>query len=115
MGIQKKNILEKTPTYILIFIQKITAKNMQDLIVFLQKNNFQMKRLTKNSQKKNLVLNITNSNFVLESDCVIPIQQLRNVVSFLKQSTNINGIFFQNQVLNLERIASLEEQTPLSL
>lgn len=94
MLMNKQDLLEKKKTYILIFIQKIAAKNIQDLIVFLQRNNFQMKRLTKNYNQKNLVLNITNSNFIIESHCNIQTKQLRDVVSFLKQSTNINGIFF---------------------
>lgn len=111
----KKNILEKKRIYILIFIHKIAPKIMQDLIVFLQKNNFNIKRITKNYNKKDLVLNITNSNFILESDCDINTQQLQNVVFFLKQHTNINGIFFKNQVLNVERISSLEEKAKLSL
>ena len=111
----QKNILEKKRIYILIFIHKIVPKTMQDLIVFLQKNNFNIKRITKNYNKKNIVLNITNSNFILESSCNINTQQLRNIVFSLKQHTNINGIFFKNQVLNVERIFSLEEQAKLLL
>ena len=111
----QKNMLEKKRIYILIFIHKIAAKNMQDLIVFLQKNNFSMKRITKNYKKQNLVLNITNSNFILESHCDIQTTQLQNVVSFLKQSTSINGIFFKNQVLNVERISIFEQQAQLNL
>ena len=111
----QKNISEKKRVVILIFIHKIAAKNMQELIVFLKENNFHIKRITKNYKKNNLVLDITNSNFILETNCDIQTKQLRNVVSFLKQYTNINGIFFKNQVLNVERISVLEEQDKLNL
>lgn len=115
MVTNQKNISEKKRVVILIFIHQIAAKNMQELIVFLKENNFHMKRITKNYKKNNLVLDITNSNFILETNCDIQNKQLRNVVSFLKQYTNINGIFFKNQVLNVERISVLEEQDKLNL
>lgn len=110
--LQKDNLVKKKRTYILIFIQKIPAKSLQDLMVFLQKNDFRMKRITKKSAPKDLVLSLTNSNFILESDSDIPNPKLQSLIVFLKKYTLINGIFFQNQVLNLERISRLEEKTP---
>ncbi len=103
MSMQKNNILEKKQTLIFIFIQKITPKNMQDLIFFLQKNDFNIKRITKKNNKQILTSMFVNSNFILESQQNIHSQQLKNVISFLNQHSQINGIFFNNQILNLER------------
>ena len=115
MFIHTNKSLEKKQIYILIFIHRITPKTMQDLTFFLQKNNFSLKRITKNFAKKDFVLNFTNSNFILESTCDITSHQLQDILFFLKKHTNINGIFFKNQVLNLERIANFKEQPKFNL
>lgn len=47
MHVSSNNTIEKKKTLIFLFIHKITPKNMQDLIFFLQKNNFNLKRITK--------------------------------------------------------------------
>ena len=103
------HILENKKTFIFIFIQKITPKNMQDFIFFLQKNNFNLKRITKKNNKKSLTSMFVNSNFLLESQQNIRSQQLKNLIPFLNQHSQIHGIFFNNQILNLERSTQLEK------
>ena len=104
----KNKLEEKNKTLIFIFISKITQKNMQDLIYFLQKNNFNFKRVTKTLKKNVSTERIFNSNFVLESRCELHKKELQNLIFFLKQSAIINNIFFQNQFLNEERIFNLK-------
>jgi len=84
---------------------------MQDLIFFLQKNNFNLKRITKKNNKQDLTPIFVNSNFMLESQQNIRSHQLKELIIFLKKHTQINGVFFQNQILNLERIDILEKQS----
>jgi hypothetical protein len=110
MLIQGNNMLAEKKTFIFIFIHRITPKNMQDLIFFLQKNNFSLKRITKKNNKQNLTSIFVNSNFVLESNQNIRSHQLKTLIPFLSQYTQINGIFFKNQVLNYERLTKLEKQ-----
>jgi len=105
------NILENKKTLIFIFIQKITPKNMQDLIFFLQKNDFSIKRITKKNNKKGLNSIFVNSNFFLESKQNIRSQQLKEFLSFLNQHVQIHGIFFNNQLLNLKRSTQLENRS----
>ena len=113
--IQSLKKLEKAQTLIFIFIHKITPKNMQDLVFFLQKNDFNLKKITKKNNRKNLTSIFVNSNFILESKQKIRSQQLKNVIFFLNQTAQVNGIFFQNQILDLKRIVPLEtlEKQPL--
>ena len=115
MLINKKNILEKKNPFILIFIQKITMKNLQELNFFLQKNNFGIKRITKNYNKNHFGLNFGNSNFILESHSQISNQELQNVITFLNQYTSVNGVFFKEQILNVERIVNLTKQSRIPL
>ena len=62
------NQIEKNnPTLIFLFISKILPKDFQDLVHFLQKNNFQFKRVTKNLKTPVLTKRVLNSNFFLES------------------------------------------------
>lgn len=103
------NILENKKTFIFIFIQKITPKNMQDFIFFLQKNNFNIKRITKKKNKQSLTSMFVNSNFILENQQNIRSQQLKNLIPFLNQHSQIHGIFFNNQILNLKRSIQLEK------
>ena len=105
----ENHILENKKTFIFIFIQKITPKNMQDFIFFLQKNNFNIKRITKKNNKQSLTSMFVNSNFILESQQNIRSQQLKNLMPFLNQHSQIHGIFFNNQILNLERSTQLEK------
>jgi parvulin-like peptidyl-prolyl isomerase len=111
---EKKNNTNNT-TLIFIFIHKITPKNMQDLIFFLQKNDFHLKRITKKNSQQAFTSIFVNSNFILESKQNIRSQQLKELLSFLNQHTQINGVLFQNQILNFERIAILEKQSLLIL
>ena len=102
-------ILGNEKTFIFIFIQKITPKNMQEFIFFLQKNNFNIKRITKKNKKQSLTSMFVNSNFILESQQNIRSQQLKNLMPFLNQYSQIHGIFFNNSILNLERSTKLEK------
>lgn len=111
MLIPANKLPEKKKTFIFIFIHKITPKNMQDLIFFLQKKNFNLQRITKKNNKQNLTSIFVNSNFMLESEQNIRSQQLKELIPFLNQHAQINGILFENQVLNFERIAKLETQS----
>ena len=107
---EKKNNNNNT-TLIFIFIHKITPKNMQDLIFFLQKKDFNLKRITKKNSQQAFTSIFVNSNFILESKQNIRSQQLKELLLFLKQHTQINGVLFQNQILNFERIVTLEKQS----
>ena len=84
---------------------------MQDLIFFLQKNDFNLKRITKKNSQQALTSIFVNSNFILESKQNIRSQQLKELIIFLKQHTQINGVLFQNQILNFERIVTLEKKS----
>lgn len=110
MLVPRNNISEKK-TFIFIFIHRISSKNMQDLIFFLQKNDFHLKRITKKNNKQFLTPTFVNSNFILESQQNVRSQQLKSLISFLNQYAQINGIFFDNQILNVERSAQLENQS----
>ena len=103
------NILKKNQTFVFIFIQKITLKNLQDLIFFLQKNDFSFKRI--NKKNKNTPWNsiFLNSNFMLESNQKLQERQLKQLIIFLKQHTQINGIFLNNQILTFQRMEKLEK------
>ena len=103
--------LEKKKTFIFIFIHKITTKNMQDLIFFLQKNDFNLKRITKKSNKHDFTSMFVNSNFILESKQNIRGQQLKNLIAFLTPYTQINGVILNNQILNQERINRFESKS----
>lgn len=111
MLVPRNNISEKKKTFIFIFIHRISSKNMQDLIFFLQKNDFHLKRITKKNNKQFLTPTFVNSNFILESQQNVRSQQLKSLISFLNQYAQINGIFFDNQILNVERSAQLENQS----
>ena len=104
----QNNFSEKKKTFIFIFIHKITPKNMQDLIFFFQKNDFHLKRITKKNKKQGFTPIFVNSNFILESQQNIRRQQLQDFVFFLNQHSQIHGIFFNNQIWNLERNAQFE-------
>ena len=109
-----KMLIEEKKTnkiLILIFIQKISLKNMQDLLFFLHKNNFHFKKVTRKNKKKFLTSIFVNSNFILESEQNICGEQLKNITNFLNQYTKINGIFFENQILNYERISKFEKKS----
>ena len=101
------NISDKKKTFIFLFIHKITPKNMQDLIFFLQKNDFNMKRITKKNHKQGLTSIFVNSNFILESQQNIRSHQFKTFISFLNQHSQIHGIFLNNQVLDFERSVQL--------
>jgi parvulin-like peptidyl-prolyl isomerase len=105
------NISEEKKTFIFIFIHRITPKNMQDLIFFLQKNDFSLKRITKKNNKQTLTSIFVNSNFILESKQNVRSQQLKNLIVFLNQYSQLNGVFFNNQILNFERSVQLEKQS----
>ena len=111
MFMHENNISEKKKTFIFLFIHKITTKNMQDLIFFLQKNDFNIKRITKKNHKQGLTSIFVNSNFILESKQNIRSQELKNFIFFLNQHSQIHGIFFNNQILNFERSAQLENSS----
>lgn len=111
MFVPRNNISEKKKTFIFIFIHRITSKNMQDLIFFLQKNDFHLKRITKKNNKQFLTPTFVNSNFILESQQNVRSQQLKSLIAFLNQYAQINGIFLDNQILNVERSAQLENQS----
>ena len=111
MLVPRNNISEKKKTFIFIFIHRITSKNMQDLIFFLQKNDFHLKRITKKNNKQFLTPTFVNSNFILESQQNVRSQQLKSLIAFLNQYAQINGIFLDNQILNVERSAQLENQS----
>jgi hypothetical protein len=115
MHVSANNTIEKKKTLIFLFIHKITPKNMQDLIFFLQKNNFNLKRLTKKNNQQDLTPIFVNSNFMLESQQNIRSQQLKELIIFLKQHSQIHGVFFKNQILNLERLDILEKQSSFLL
>ena len=103
------NQIEKNnPTLIFLFISKILPKDFQDLVHFLQKNNFQFKRVTKNLKTPVLTKRVLNSNFFLESNCAVTQENLKILIAFLNKYATINQIFFQNQSLNEERIRNLE-------
>ena len=110
MFLHENQILEKKKAFIFIFIHKSTPKNMQDLIFFLQKNNFVLKRITKKNNKQNLTSFFVNSNFILEGQQNICRQQLKAIIFFLQQYSQINGITIDNQLWNLERNALSEKQ-----
>ena len=115
---RKNENIENKKTLIFIFLEKITPKNMQDLTFFLQENNFGIKRMTKKNKKNktaNLPSIFVNANFFLESPQNIRREQLKNILNFLKKHTQIHGILFQNQVLNLERSLNLENPSLFSL
>ncbi len=104
------NQIEKNnPTLIFLFISKILPKDFQDLVHFLQKNNFQFKRVTKNLKTPVLTKRVLNSNFFLESNCAVTQENLKVLIAFLNKYATINQIFFQNQSLNEERVRNLEE------
>ena len=99
---QNQNKIKKK-TIILIFIQKITPKNMQELILFLQRNDFSFKRIIKKSKQrtqKESNLSFANSNFILECNSEVSISQLKDIIFFLNQHTLVNCIFFENKILN---------------
>ena len=66
---------------------------MQDLIFFLQKNDFNIKRITKKDKKQGLTSIFVNSNFILESKQNIGSQQCKSLLFFLNQHSQIHGIF----------------------
>lgn len=105
----EKNIIEKKQTFIFIFIPKLIPNQMQNLVFFLKKNNFSIERITKKNHKKIFVSLLKNSNFILENNGALEATQLKLVIDFLNQSSLINGIFFKNQILNLERIKKLNK------
>lgn len=105
----EKNIIEKKQTFIFIFIPKLIPNQMQNLVFFLKKNNFSIERITKKNHKKFFVSLLKNSNFILENNGALEATQLKLVIDFLNQSSLINGIFFKNQILNLERINKLNK------
>ena len=84
---------------------------MQDLIFFLQKNDFDFKRITKKNNKQFLTPMFVNSNFILKSQQNVHSHQLKNVITFLSQFSQISGIFLNNQILNLERVNKLETKS----
>lgn len=105
-----KKTLVKEKTSIFIFIHRILPKNMQDLNFFLQENNFAIKRITKKNKKSDFTSIFANANFILESQQNIRRQQLKDIIHVLQQNSQIHGIFFQNQILNLERTTKLEQK-----
>ena len=109
------NISKKNQTLIFLFIQKISPTNMQDLIFFFKNKNFNLKRITKNSNKQIFSAKILNSNFVLESDNRISKDNFLKLVAFLNQHTQINIILFENQLLNMKRTVNLKQQSELNL
>jgi hypothetical protein len=105
----EKNTLENKQTFIFIFIPKLIPKQMQNLVFFLKKNNFSIERITKKNNKKAFVSFLKNSNFILENIGDLEKNQLKLVIDFLNQSAVINGIFFKNEILNLDRVTKLEK------
>lgn len=105
----EKNIIEKKQTFIFIFIPKLIPNQMQNLVFFLKKNNFSIEKITKKNHKNFFVSLLKNSNFILENNGALEATQLKLVIDFLNQSSLINGIFFKNQILNLERINKLNK------
>ena len=72
---------------------------------------FLLKELRKKITKQILTSIFVNSNFILESQQNVRSTQLKNLIVFLNQYSQINGIFFNKQILNVERIAQLEKQS----
>ena len=108
---RKNHLEEKKKTLIFLFISKISVKNMQDFIYFFKKEHFHLKRVTKNYKKTVLPAKTFNSNFVLESHGEISEKKLQNLIFFGSQYAIINNIFFQNQILNQDRVMNLEESS----
>jgi len=104
----EKNTLEKKQTFIFIFIPKLIPNQMQNLVFFLKKNNFSIERISKKNNKKKFISFLKNSNFILENKGDFERNQLKLVIDFLNQSAVINGIFFKNEILNLDRITKLQ-------
>ncbi len=100
----EKNTMEKKNTFIFIFIPKMIPNQMQNLVFFLKKNAFSIERITKKNNKKAFASFFKNSNFILENKGDLEKTQLNSIIDFLNQSVVINGIFFQNQILNMDRI-----------
>ena len=111
MSLSANMILEKKNTLIFIFIQKISPKNMQDLTFFLKEVDFHIKRFNKENNKKNFTSKFLNSNFILESKQNFQTHQLKNIIFFLNKHAQVHGIFFQNQILNLERLTKFGNQS----
>lgn len=108
MFLPTNTLLDKKKTFIFIFIQNITAKNMQDLIFFLKKNNFDIQRITRKNNKQVLTSIFVNANFISNSEQNISTYQLETVLKFLNKNAKVHGVFFKNQVLNLERFNQIE-------
>lgn len=105
----QNKMIEKKQTFIFIFVPKLIPNQMQNLVFFLKKNNFSIERINKKNNKKVFVSFLKNSNFILENKAALEQSQLKLVIEFLNQFSVINGIFFKNQILNLDRILKLEK------
>lgn len=94
--------LEKTLIFTLV--SKVTAKNMQNIIFFLQDYNLTIKRIHEKSNNSVLKPFFLNSNFLIEGNQSLTLEQITTITKFLNQSIIVTGVIFQKQILSLNRV-----------
>jgi hypothetical protein len=103
------NISKKNSTLIFILINKVSIKNMQDIIFFLQNYGLTLKRINQKSNHLLLKPFFINSSFLIESTQDLSLEQVTVIIKFLCQFVILTGLIHKQQVLNLNRILNSQK------